>query len=1002
MTTLAEHMIVAGADNHPPMLEMTLYTSWSSRMMLYIKGKEHGRMMLNSIENGPLVYGTIEKNGVTRDKTYAELTDAEKIQDDCDGESLYKYYLRFAQLINDMHIIGMTMQQVQVNNKFLNTLLPEWSKFVIDVKLSRNMHTTNYDQLYAYLSQHEAHATEVRLMRERFPDPLALIANNPHILSYQTNHQSQYNSTHLNNSHHQLLNNIILLNNIHSLMKHIIITNSLVVPSFLPGDDSIACLNKAMAFMPTAQESGQILDEEQLAFFADPRVTDGQATQTIITHDAAFQTNDLDAYDSDCDDISSAKAFLIANLSSKNVSDNNVIVNNVCVIAPIMFKLVLEHLSHRLKNNREAYEDYLQKTKEHTNTLREIVEQARKHNPSDPYLDYACKFTIRVKELFVYVFETCPISQVERKKLVAVTPMNKTIKVRSQEPKESTSTTQKQAAPQPKQTTNKPFLSSTGVIPSTSSSRSHSKNNTRINRITPAASSNKKNKTVEAHLRKSGKSKKMEWKPTGKVFTSVGHRWLPTRRTFTINGTKYPMTRITSNPIVPPKETSQTIIITPNLEVKVVQIILWYLDSGCFKHMTEQRSQLINFVEKFLGTVRFSNDHIAKIMGYGDYQIRNVTISLVYYVEGLEGADLLKGSRDTNMYTLSLADMMRSSPICLLSKASKTKGLPKLKYEKDHLCSACSLRKSKKHTHKPKSKDTIQEKIHLLHMDLCRPMRIESINGKKYILVIVDDYSRFTSVKFLRSKDETLEFVIKFLKMILVHLNTFVTNISTDNGTELVNLTLKSYYEDVGISHQTLVARTPQQDGIVERQNRTLVEVIIEIIHVDFDELTSMTSELSSSGPALHEMTPGTISVASPVLAVVAPAPDNLIGTPPSTSIDQDLPYPIAHLDNDPFFGVIIPEPNSEESSSRDVIPTNVHSVNQPPEHLIKWTKDHPLDNVIGNASRPVSTRRQLQIEAMFCYFDAFLTSVEPKNYKEALQESCWIEAMQEELNEFE
>nr|GEW63006.1 integrase, catalytic region, zinc finger, CCHC-type, peptidase aspartic, catalytic [Tanacetum cinerariifolium] len=110
----------------------------------------------------------------------------------------------------------------------------------------------------------------------------------------------------------------------------------------------------------------------------------------------------------------------------------------------------------------------------------------------------------------------------------------------------------------------------------------------------------------------------------------------------------------------------------------------------------------------------------------------------------------------------------------------------------------------------------------------------------------------------------------------------------------------------------------------------------------------------------------------------------------------------VAHLDNDPFFVVLIPEPNSKESSLRDVIPTNVHSVNQPQEHLKKWTKDHPLDNVIGSPSRLVSTRHQLQNESMFYYFDAFLTSVEPKNYKEALKESCWIEAMQEELNKFE
>ncbi|GJY99833.1 retrovirus-related pol polyprotein from transposon TNT 1-94 [Tanacetum coccineum] len=116
----------------------------------------------------------------------------------------------------------------------------------------------------------------------------------------------------------------------------------------------------------------------------------------------------------------------------------------------------------------------------------------------------------------------------------------------------------------------------------------------------------------------------------------------------------------------------------------------------------------------------------------------------------------------------------------------------------------------KKHSHKPKAKDSNQEKLYMLHMDFYSPMRVQSINGRKYILVIVDDFSRFTWVKFLRSKDEVLEFVIKFLKMNQVSLNATVRNIRTDNGTEFVNQTPRDYYEEVRISHQTLVARTPQ------------------------------------------------------------------------------------------------------------------------------------------------------------------------------------------------
>ncbi|GKB55687.1 retrovirus-related pol polyprotein from transposon TNT 1-94 [Tanacetum coccineum] len=194
--------------------------------------------------------------------------------------------------------------------------------------------------------------------------------------------------------------------------------------------------------------------------------------------------------------------------------------------------------------------------------------------------------------------------------------------------------------------------------------------------------------------------------------------------------------------------------------------------------------------------------------------------------------------------------MMKSSPICLLSKASKNKswlchrrlnhlnfgtindlarkylvrGLPRLKFEKDHLCSACQLGKSKKHTHKPKIENTNLEVLNTLHMDLCGPMRVQTINGNKYILVIVDDYSRFTWVKFLRSKDETPEVVIKFLKQIQVGLNKTVRNIRTDNGTEFVNKDLTDYYERVGIFHQKTVPRTPQQNGVVERRNHTLVE----------------------------------------------------------------------------------------------------------------------------------------------------------------------------------
>ncbi|GKF11896.1 retrovirus-related pol polyprotein from transposon TNT 1-94 [Tanacetum coccineum] len=254
--------------------------------------------------------------------------------------------------------------------------------------------------------------------------------------------------------------------------------------------------------------------------------------------------------------------------------------------------------------------------------------------------------------------------------------------------------------------------------------------------------------------------------------------------------------------------------------------------------MTRDHSRLRNFVNKFIGTVRFGNDHFGEIIGYGDYVIGDSVISRIYYVEGLghnlfsigqfcdsnlevafrnhtcfvrdlDGVDLIKGSRGTNLYTISVEDMMRSSPVCLLSKASKNKswlwhhrlnhlnfgtlndlahkdlvrGLPRLKFEKDHLCSACQLEKSRKATHKPKTINTIR-----------------------------------------KSKDETPIFVINLLKQLQVGLNKTVLFVRTDNGTEFVNKNLTDFYESFGITHEKTVLRTPQQNGVVERRNHTLVE----------------------------------------------------------------------------------------------------------------------------------------------------------------------------------
>ncbi|GKA64829.1 retrovirus-related pol polyprotein from transposon TNT 1-94 [Tanacetum coccineum] len=220
------------------------------------------------------------------------------------------------------------------------------------------------------------------------------------------------------------------------------------------------------------------------------------------------------------------------------------------------------------------------------------------------------------------------------------------------------------------------------------------------------------------------------------------------------------------------------------------------------------------------------------------------------YIRDLKGNDLLTGSRGTDLYSISLQDSTSPNPICLMAKATSSQawlwhrrlshlnfdtinllsknnivnGLPKLKFVKDHLCSSCELGKAKRKSFHTKTTPSSKRRLQLLHMDLCGPMRVESINGKKYVLVIVDDYSRYTWTHFLRSKDETPGVLIDFLTLVQRGLHAQVTTVRTDKGTEFLNKTLHAYFAKEGIRHETSTARTPEQNGVVERRNRTLVE----------------------------------------------------------------------------------------------------------------------------------------------------------------------------------
>ncbi|GKD68867.1 hypothetical protein Tco_1322957, partial [Tanacetum coccineum] len=482
MTTLADKEIISGVDNRPPMLEKDMYDSWKNRMELYMMNRQHGRMILESVENDaiqsdcdvkatniilqglpPEVYALFSNHQIAKElweriqllTQGTLLTKQErecKLYDEFDrfaykkGETLCEFYLRFSLLLNDMNIYNVRLEQFHVNTKFLNTLPPEWSKFVTDVKLVRDLHTTNIDQLHAYLGQHEFHANEVRLMHERNSDPLALSPQ------YGSPYQSQQYS---NNQSLTPLSITCPSNDYQSSVHHNVYSPPSSIPQmeyaptvnqqqqqpefpkldlgltvlvFKKGDNPIDAINHMMSFLsavvtsryPTTnnqlrnssnprqqatindgrvtlqpvqgrqisfaigttrtytlgasgsnsgkqrtviyQANGQILHEEELAFLADPGIAEGQATQIVITHNAAYQADDLDAYDSDCDELNTAKVALMANLShygsdylaevhNPDKVDNNMINQGVQVIPSSEQSNVVNHSETEITND---------------------------------------------------------------------------------------------------------------------------------------------------------------------------------------------------------------------------------------------------------------------------------------------------------------------------------------------------------------------------------------------------------------------------------------------------------------------------------------------------------------------------------------------------------------------------------------------------------------------------------------------------------------------------
>nr|GEU54456.1 hypothetical protein [Tanacetum cinerariifolium] len=1072
MTTLADKAILFGVDNRPPMLEKDMYDSWKSIIKLYMLNRQHGRIILESVENGPFLWPTVEEKRVTRPKKYTKFSATKAVQADFDVKAIY---IILQGIPPEVYAL---LEQFQVNTKFLNTLPPEWSKFVTDVKLVRDLHTTNVDQLHAYLGQHEYHANEVRLMHEhtslvvpvfqKGDDPIDAIN---HIMSFLTAVVTSWYPP----TNNQLRNSLT--------------TGHMSKQCIKPKRKSDEAWFKDTVLLAQAEVNGQVLHEEELEFLADPRIAEALSTQYVVTNNAAYQADDLDAYDSDCDEINSAKIALMEHLShhgSDNLTEvhnpdnvtNNVIDQDVQAMSIfeqsnimnqsqteitsdsniIMYSQymnesqyktvqnssfpaqqddlilsVIEQLKTQVVNctkinqdnknvneiltaKLERYKDQVRILKESNNidkasescaqfleidnlkhTLSEHLKEKEslqqmvtllKNNfqkEESRNIDRELALEKQVKELtnimfkrnqsaqtvhmltklqFFYNHSTrqaldfqnpCYLKKAQQlePKLYDGSVIQKTnaIVIRDSE---ETLMREDESLEVPKElpkvsmvnlslkklkfhlasfdvvvkerTTNTAITEGTNNSFSQQSAptfdqlfeindlKAQSQENDTIimnlkertkslsgnlkeekikreleeietinieldHRVTKLVTKNEHLKQTYKQLYDSIKSLRVRSKEqcddlikqvnikfaeNSDLNASLQEKVLPEGNTkkdrIQQTQSRAKKNKLEDHPrnvrpsLLNKKSVVNTkaILSVPNSKLNVnsdlkcatcngclfsdnhdscvleyinsvnahvVQIVLWYLDSGCSKHMTEDCSQLINFVHKFLGIVKFENDHVGQ---FCDSDLEVAFRQHTCFIRNLDGVDLLTGSRENNLYTLSLVDMMASSPICLLSKASKTKswlwhrrlshlnfgainhlarqglvrGLPKLKFEKDQLCSACAMGKSKKKSHKPKSEDTNQEKLYRLHIDLYGPMRVESVNGKN----------------------------IKFLMMTQVRLKVPVRRIQTDNGTEFVNQTLHEDYEQVGISHETSVARSPQQNGVIERSNHTLIE----------------------------------------------------------------------------------------------------------------------------------------------------------------------------------
>ncbi|GKA40636.1 retrovirus-related pol polyprotein from transposon TNT 1-94 [Tanacetum coccineum] len=503
------------------------------------------------------------------------------------------------------------------------------------------------------------------------------------------------------------------------------------------------------------------------------------------------------------------KVFVITSLKNdlrkskgKEIVENVVHIPSATTIAPGMFKLDLVPLPPRLLQNREVHINYLRNTQEQANILREIVKQVKVKQPLDGDLDLACKYATRIQELLVYVQDTCPNAITPSTKKVVVTPMNNVKKVRLVEPLTSSSNI-KQVESSNTSDSNTPVLSSTGVKCSTSICGSKPPGNKKNDRISQTPSRNKKNK-VEAQPRKVNKMNRVV-KPVCDVdvkqsLSNANSDILcATCNKSMFDGVHdkclLDLVQNGNNRAKSAKKHKKQNIWKPTGHVFTEVGFKWKPTGRTFT-IVGNSCPLTRFTSTNVVPPKQTTSHSddiqkpeLKVYSRKPKNVKNIGVQINNSGTGPLDIERIMGARDyTRNHYISGFTTLRD----LVMLASFVMRTLKLHFEKTLALYRQRLRagygtvgyliltsgKSKKPLIQPKAKTLPRETKSVAYGFVC-PMAVLLLTEK---------------------------------------------NLRTDNGTEFVNQTLCEWYENVGITHQTSVACTPQQNGVVERQNRTLVE----------------------------------------------------------------------------------------------------------------------------------------------------------------------------------